>query len=99
VQLSPEEIATLVQRGEDFVAAGDLPSARLVFQRAAEAGDARAAMALAATYDPIALKRLGVVGISPDVEKARKWYEKAKEYGSTEAPRRIELLASWSANR
>ena len=89
-----EEIANLVKRGEDFIATGDLAAARLVLQRAAEADDAQAALALAATYDPFVLRELKVYGFSGDVATARAWYEKAKEFGSAEAPRRLEILAS-----
>ncbi len=93
-QLDREEIANLVKRGEDFIATGDLAAARLVLQRAAEADDAQAALALAATYDPFVLRELNVYGFSGDVATARAWYEKAKEFGSAEAPRRLEILAS-----
>ena len=53
--LEPDEVAALVKRGEGFIASGDLASARLVLQRAAEAGEAQAALSLAGTFDPIAL--------------------------------------------
>src|SRR5262249_60442380 len=43
-QLDPREIADLIKRGEGFISAGDLASARLVLQRAAEAGDPQAAL-------------------------------------------------------
>jgi len=92
--LAADEIALLVKQGEQFIAAGDLVTARTVFQRAAEAGDASAAVALGATYDPIVLAKLGVVGISPDVEKARSWYQRAESLGSPEARRRLEVLAT-----
>jgi hypothetical protein len=88
-----EELQILLKQGEQFVAAGDVVTARVLFQRAAEAGDATGALSMGATYDPIVLARLGVRGISPDIEKARRWYEKAREYGSVEAPRRLENLA------
>jgi hypothetical protein len=95
-QTDPEGIATLIKRGEDFIATGDLAAARVVLQRAAEARDAGAALALAATYDPLVLAQLKVYGFSADVAMARLWYEKAREFGSLEAPRRLELLASQS---
>lgn len=93
-QLDREEIAMLIGRGRDFIAAGDLAAARLALQRAAEARDPEAALALAATYDPNVLRELKVYGIGGDVELARAWYQKAKEFGSSEAPRRLEILAS-----
>jgi hypothetical protein len=92
--MDPEELASMLKRGEELLNTGDIASARLLLRRAAEARDARAAFALAGTYDPIVLKRLGVYGSSPDVATARDWYEKARQYGSREAPQRLELLAS-----
>src|SRR5262249_37785335 len=59
--LDSEEIKLLMKQGEQLIAAGDVVTARTVFQRAAEAGDADAAMALGATYDPNVLAKLGVV--------------------------------------
>jgi hypothetical protein len=94
-KLDPEEISILLKRGDHFIATGDLVTARTVFRRAAEAGDATAAMALGATYDPGVLARLGVVGMgAADVEKARHWYQKAESLGSSEATRRLQMLAA-----
>ena len=90
--LNSEEIELLVKQGEQFIAAGDLVTARIVFQRAADGGDAAAAMMLGATYDPIVLAKLGVVGITADVEQARGWYQKADGLGSTGAARRLAVL-------
>ena len=78
------EIAALVKRGKDFAAHGDLISARLLLQRAAEAGSsAEAALALGETFDPLVFQRLGVIGIKPDAASARKWYQRAAELGSS----------------
>jgi hypothetical protein len=92
--LDPEEIKLLVKQGEQFAEAGDLAGARVLFQRAAEAGDATAATALGATYDPTVLAKLGAVGIGADLERARFWYQKAASLGSTDARRRLDLLAN-----
>jgi hypothetical protein len=91
-ELDPDEIATLLHRGQEMFETGDLAGARLLLQRAADAGDARAAFALGASYDPLVLEQIGVFGVAADVAKARAWYEKATEYGSTEAPKRLRLL-------
>jgi hypothetical protein len=93
-QLEKDEIADLIRRGEAFIATGDMAAARLVLQRAAEAGDARAALMLAGAYDPIMLEKLGIQGFASDIAAARIWYERAKEFGSAEALRRLEILAS-----
>ena len=87
-QLERDEVVLLVKRGEDFITSGDLSSARLVLQRAAEAGDMHASLALAGTFDPNLLAK----GFAADVVMARFWYERAKQFGSTEAPRRLEQL-------
>lgn len=90
------ELAALLKRGNDLVARGDLVGARLVFERAAQAGESSAALALASTYDPVVLERLGERGLAPNIAMARFWYEKAKELGSKEAPERLEVLVSRS---
>jgi TPR repeat protein len=86
-------MALLLKRGEDLIAQGDIAAARLMLTRAAEAGEARAALTLGATYDPEMLRRLGVRGVAADAALARAWYEKAAEYGSGEATRRLEQVA------
>ena len=91
--LGPEEIELLMKQGQQLIAAGDVATARTVLQRAADAGDADAAMALGGTYDPNVLARLGVVGVSAEAEKARSWYQKAETLGSPDARRRLDLLA------
>jgi len=92
--LDPDEIASSLKRADALIASGDLAAARLVLRRAADAGDARAAMTLGETYDPAVLEKLGVHGVVPDLAMARGWYEKAKQFGATEATQRLELLAS-----
>jgi hypothetical protein len=91
-RLEPEEIKLFVTRGEQLMATGDIVAARIVLQRAAEFDDATAALALGAAYDPNVLARLGVVGISADLERARTWYQKAESLGSADARRRLGLL-------
>ena len=51
-------------------------------------------LTLAGTYDPIVLEKLGIQGFASDIAAARTWYERAKEFGSAEAMRRLEMLAS-----
>jgi TPR repeat protein len=76
--LDAEESKLLTRQGEQFAEAGDLVTARVLFQRVAETGDARAATALGATYDPTVLAKLRVVGIGADVEQARFWYQRPR---------------------
>jgi hypothetical protein len=90
---NPQEIALLVERGRALFEAGDIAAARLFFRRAANAGDAAAAVAMGATYDPDVLAKRFIRGIEADAKEARAWYEKARALGSPEGPRRIEMLA------
>jgi hypothetical protein len=88
-----DEIAALVARGAKYFVAGDIAAARSVLRPAALAGDSGAALALGETYDPVILKRLGVVGLPGDLTEARAWYRKAADLGSTAAPQRLDQLA------
>jgi hypothetical protein len=92
--LGPNEIETLLKQGQNFVSVGDFASARVVFGRIAEARDARGALALAATYDPIVLGRIGAKGATPNVGNARQWYRRASELGSRDANARLAALAN-----
>jgi len=92
--LDGETITLLMKQGEQLAEVGDLAAARTMFQRAAEAEDTTAAIALGATYDPTVLTRMGALGIDAHVVKARFWCQKAVSFGSTEAKRRLELLAN-----
>jgi hypothetical protein len=87
--LDMSEIALLMKRGDELVATGNIGAARSMFQLAAEAGEPTAAMALAETYDPSVLEKLGTKGITPDVALAQHWYARAKALGSTAAPGRL----------
>lgn len=91
--LDKEEIALLIKRGEEFIGNGDFASARLLLRRPAEAGDARAAFALAATYDPNILKRIGVSAQAADPALARSWYRRAADLGAAQAADRLDVLA------
>ena len=93
-QHDADEIALMMKSGADLMANGDISAARLMYQRAAEAGDATAALALAETYDPLVLRRVNPKGgITPDVALAQTWYQKAKNLGSAVALERLERLA------
>ena len=92
--LGTDEIETLLKQGEDFVSVGDFVSARLVYGRVAEAHDARGALAVAATYDPIVLAKIGAKGVTGDAAKAHEWYAKARDLGSSDAAARLEALAN-----
>jgi hypothetical protein len=93
ISLSRDEIASLLKRGQDLIAAGDIASGRLMLTHLAEAGDAEASFALAGTFDPMVLANLRVVGVLPDPAKARAWYERAADQGSMAAKQRLQQSA------
>jgi TPR repeat protein len=87
-----DEIAALLVRARTYLADGDVAAARLVLRRAAERDDPQAALALGGTYDPIVLKRLGIINFHADPAQAREWYRRAAELGSPDAALRLEQL-------
>jgi hypothetical protein len=91
--LDAEEISRLIDWAEKFLAQGDVATARRFLERAAQARDPHATFMLGATYDPNALRRMGVVGIPPDLDQAHAWYMRAAEFGSSEASLRLAALA------
>jgi hypothetical protein len=80
-QLDQQKIKLLVGHGEKLLSEGDLGTARVLWQRAANAGDVRAALALSATYDPIMLSILQARGVVIDDILARDWHNRV-EFGS-----------------
>lgn len=88
VQHDAGEIALIIRRGEELMKNGDAASARLMYQRAAEAGDATAAFRLAETYDPAVRS----TGLAPDADRAHTWYARAKDLGFPMAAERLDRL-------
>jgi hypothetical protein len=95
--LSPAEreaAERLLSRGEHEIEQGQVAVARQFFLRAAQAGLARGALLLAGTYDPRELARWRVQGVQPNLEEARRWYERARELGAPEAEERLARLGA-----
>ncbi len=86
------EITAMIKRGKDLLMSGDIVSARLLLRRAADAGNAEAALALGATFDPLVIRRLGAVGMKPDIVQAKQWYQRAAELGSASAESQLAKL-------
>jgi TPR repeat protein len=94
--IDPNEVTGFIRRAQDLLTTGDLQAARLLLLRAAEAHDSRAALILAKTFDPIMSKQFGGADPEPDLAQARRWYQKADEWGAPEAQRQLDALASYS---
>ena len=91
-----EHALGLHEKGIEQLERGDVFAARRLFEQATEGGLAQSAVALAATFDPDELAKLKVVGLVPDVEAARKWYEKARALGAIEASERLRHLGAYN---
>jgi hypothetical protein len=91
-RLDPDELAMLLKRAQGMLDTGDLPGARLLLERAADAHEAKAAFILAQTYDPAVLGTQDSRSVTPDPAAARLWYQKAAQFGSQEAQLRLAQL-------
>jgi TPR repeat protein len=88
-RLDPDELASLLKRAKGLLTIGDIASARLLLERAADAQEASAALMLARTYDPAVLGTPDARSVTPDPAQARIWYRKAAEFGSQDAQQRL----------
>jgi hypothetical protein len=87
--LSTGQITELLTRGDTFLHAGDLTSARLFYERAADAGDREAAMRMGATFDPAFLDRVGLHARG-DAAKALSWYRHALDLAAPKTDRQAQ---------
>jgi hypothetical protein len=76
-RMEPDELAMLMKRAKGLLASGDIAPARLLLERAADA------------QEPDVLRASGGISITPDLESARTWYQKAAQLGSADAQRRL----------
>jgi hypothetical protein len=84
--LSAGQITELLTRGDTLLHAGDVASARLFYERAADAGDREAAMRMGATFDPAFLSRVGLHARG-DPAKALSWYRHALDLATSKTDR------------
>ena len=89
--------AELLDRAESLFKNGDFVSARLIYGALAERASQKAALRMAQTYDPEVLRSFFMVGLKPDLEKARHWYTRAMELGAIEARDRLNVLSKAGA--
>jgi hypothetical protein len=89
-----ERALSYLKKGDEQLAEGNIAAARLFYIRAANAGLAQGAMALASTYDAMELGRLNVRGVEPDAKEAMRWYERARQLGAADADQRLKRLSA-----
>jgi hypothetical protein len=94
LRLSPAEITALIARGDQLLGTGDVASARLFYERAADVGDGEAALKLGMTFDP-AFRGFGrLSGARGDPATAIAWYRRARDLGQAEAEIQLKRLNS-----
>lgn len=96
--LPANTVEVLLSRGDALVATGNIAAARLLFERGASAGSARAMSRLAKMYDPEYLANLHVKGIEPNKATAVMWYREAAALSDPEAEARLEQLTAQASN-
>ena len=82
--LSSTESAALIARGDALLSTGDVISARLFYERAADGGDGHAAVRMGETYDPAFLAQSRLDWVRSDALSAARWYLRALELGTPE---------------
>jgi hypothetical protein len=87
--LDDSEQSKLLGQGLMMLATGNVNSARLLLQRAAESGNGHAALILGDTYDADRLARIGATSVVPERNKAAYWYGRADELGEYGAKERL----------
>ena len=95
--LSAAEIRALLAHGNAAFRKGDIAAARLLFDRAADAGDGRGALGMGATYDPAFLRLSPLRILYSDPAEARAWYLHALVLGAAGAERRLINLQARAA--
>lgn len=75
-QMSQEDLE-LMSRAQEYLNQGDIPKARLLYEKIAAKGHGQAAFELGKTYDPGFLKRFLLRGLKPNEKLAKQWYKKA----------------------
>jgi hypothetical protein len=84
-RLSAEEMAAVLTRGDSLLSVGDIASARLFYERGADAGGGLAAIRLGETFDQLFLDRVRLRGVRGDPGAALFWYRRARDLGAADA--------------
>ena len=92
--LPAEQITALLTRGDAFVRTRDIASARLFYERAADAGNGRAALRMGKSFDRAFLDSIGIYRMIGDRQLALSWYRRARDLGDTEAAQLLHKLES-----
>ncbi len=92
VRIHPVYEQQQLNRASIYLAKSDFKTARDILEKTATSGSARAATALARSYDPKFLLKIKVRGIKPNLDKAKYWYQQAIKLGNASALNRLSQL-------
>jgi hypothetical protein len=84
--------ARLLKEGDMRLAAGEVETARRIYEQAYAMGAVAGAMGVARTYDPIVISALGSASSMADQNQAISWYRKALAAGELSAEDAIKRL-------
>ena len=84
-RLSAAVTAALLARGDALFSKGDVIAARAFYERAADAGEGRAALRLGETFDPVFFDQARLHAARGDLSTALSWYRRARDLGVAEA--------------
>lgn len=85
----------ILDRARSLMRSGDVLAAREVLRPEAEDGNAKAALVLGQTFDPMTFTPDSPANAAPDATEAFRWYQKAVELGAPEGNKRIADLKNW----
>jgi len=88
-RLTNADAVRLIARARLLITQGDIGGARMVLERAAEAGSAPAVFVLAETYDSAVLSAWGTFAMQSDNARAQQLYAEAFAAGIQEAKARL----------
>ena len=80
-------VEDLLARGHKKLMRGEITAARSLFHRAYKLGDSRGAEGMGMTFDPEVYKNIPVAMFSPEIERARYWYEKSRQMSAGDKQR------------
>ncbi len=94
--LAPEAVVpraenVSLQRGRRMLGMGNIAVARPLLERAAAEGSGEGAALLAASFDPVWLKKSGALGLAGDPARASHWYGEARRLGIGDVDRIVAL--------
>jgi len=95
---NPAQARPLLERGDELMLLGDIISARALYNLALKMDRPAAAQRLGTTFDPVIFNKLGVRGLTPSIQLARKWYAVAADSGNQGARIAMESLLLQSAS-